>query len=129
MELIRTLDLTNEKKSVFLLGPRQTGKTWLLRHSFPGVPLYNLLHADTFLRLSTRPQSLREELRSGQLTEPVIVGEIQKLPALLDVIQAMIDEFGVRFILTGSSARKLKRSIFNALFITAVDCHQRTFHG
>lgn len=115
MSLSRILDLSAEKKSILLLGPRQTGKTWLLRHIFPDVPLYNLLHADTFLRLSTRPQSLREEYRAGTLIQPVIVDEIQKLPLLLDEIQAMIDEYGIRFILTGSSARRLKRGGVNLL--------------
>jgi len=98
-----------------LLGPRQTGKTWLLKNSYPQAAYHNLLHADTFLRLSTRPQSLREELRSGTVTEPVIIDEIQKLPILLDEVQAMIDEYGIRFILTGSSARKLKRGGVNLL--------------
>ncbi len=115
MGISRNLDLTHETKSVLLLGPRQTGKTWLLKNTFPEASYHNLLHADTFLRLVTRPQSLREELRSGMMTEPIIIDEIQKLPILLDEVQAMIDEFGIRFILTGSSARKLKRGGVNLL--------------
>lgn len=100
---------------MLLLGPRQTGKTWLLRHQLPDAPYYNLLHAETFLRLSTRPGSLREELLASKPEGPVVVDEIQKLPILLDEIQAMIDELGIRFVLTGSSARKLKRSGTNLL--------------
>ena len=115
MDIQRTLDLTGNTRSFFLFGPRQTGKTWLLKHSFPRSRYYNLLHSETFLRFSTRPGSLREELAADRSTEPVIIDEIQKLPLLLDEIQAMMDELGVRFILTGSSARKLKRGGVNLL--------------
>ena len=115
MDIPRELDLTRSTKSILLLGPRQTGKTWLLRHSLPDAPYYNLLHAETFLRLSTRPGSLREELLALRPQGPVVIDEIQKLPILLDEIQAMIDELGLRFVLTGSSARKLKRSGTNLL--------------
>jgi predicted AAA+ superfamily ATPase len=115
MEIPRKLDLIDTSRSILLLGPRQTGKTWLLKHSFPTAPYFNLLHSETFLRLSTRPGSLREELLALRSSEPIIIDEIQKLPLLLDEIQAMIDELGVRFILTGSSARKLKRSGVNLL--------------
>ena len=115
MDIQRTLDLTGNTRSFFLFGPRQTGKTWLLKHSFPRSRYYNLLHSETFLRFSTRPGSLREELAADRSTEPVIIDEIQKLPLLLDEIQAMMDELGIRFILTGSSARKLKRGGVNLL--------------
>ncbi len=115
MDIPRTLDLTGNPRSLFLFGPRQTGKTWLLKHSFPRSRYYNLLHSETFLRLSMRPGSLREELAADRPAEPIIIDEIQKLPLLLDEIQAMIDELGIRFILTGSSARKLKRGGVNLL--------------
>jgi Predicted ATPase (AAA+ superfamily) len=81
----------------------------------PDAPYFNLLHAETFLRFSMRPGSLREELRAAKPEGPIIIDEIQKLPILLDEIQAMIDELSFRFILTGSSARKLKRSGTNLL--------------
>ncbi len=115
MEIPRKLDLSGSPRSILLLGPRQTGKTWLLKHSMPLSPYFNLLHADTFLRFSSRPGALREELVALRSSEPVIIDEIQKMPLLLDEIQAMIDELGMRFILTGSSARKLKRSGVNLL--------------
>ncbi len=119
----RRLDLRQDiqKKSLFLFGPRQTGKSTLLRHLFPQAPTYNLLLADVFLRLSQRPQLMREELLSqksvskNQPRPPVIIDEIQKLPLLLDEVHYLIEEHGFRFILTGSSARKLKRGGGNLL--------------
>ena len=114
----RLLDLTGEsrQRSFFLFGPRQTGKTWLLKKTFPNVPFYNLLLADVFLRVSQRPSMIREELLArGKFPQPVIIDEIQKLPLLLDEVQYLIEEYGYRFILTGSSSRKLKRGGGNLL--------------
>src|SRR3989338_4044954 len=118
MEYERALDLRldAQKKSLFLFGPRQTGKTHLLRKLFPASPFYNLLLADVFLKLSQRPQILREEvLAQKHVRLPIIIDEIQKLPGLLDEVQSLIDEQKYRFILTGSSARKLKRGGINLL--------------
>src|SRR3989338_4567776 len=113
----RLLDLKNEsrEKSIFLFGPRQTGKTFLLNKTFPHAPFYNLLLADTFLKISQRPQLVREELLAlAKRPRVVIIDEIQKLPALLDEVQYLIGQ-GYHFILTGSSARKLKRGAGNLL--------------
>jgi AAA domain len=99
---------TVKHKSVFLFGPRQTGKSTLVRQSFPDAAYYDLLEADTFRELSARPEYLRQTLNPQQPL--VIVDEIQKLPALLDEIQILIERNKkLRVILTGSSARKLKR--------------------
>ncbi len=101
-------------KSLFLLGPRQTGKSTMLRTLFPNAAYYDLLEADTFRELSARPEYLRQTLPPS--TKLVIVDEIQKLPSLLDEIQLLIDrDREIRFILTGSSARKLKRGGANLL--------------
>ena len=113
----RLIDLKNEirKKSLFLFGPRQTGKTFLLQKTFPQAPFYNLLLADTFFKISQRPQIIREELLALAKRPPVvIIDEIQKLPILLDEVQHLIEQ-GYHFILTGSSARKLKRGSGNLL--------------
>ncbi len=113
----RLLDLKSEspKKSLFLFGPRQTGKPFLLKKTFPQAPFYNLLLADTFFKISQRPQIIREELLAlAKRPQVVIIDEIQKLPILLDEVQNLI-ETGYHFILTGSSARKLKRGVGNLL--------------
>ncbi len=116
-EFRRILDLRAEarKKSLFLFGPRQTGKTYLLRTQFPRSRTYNLLHADMFLKLSRRPELIREELANHNPEDPIIIDEIQKLPVLLDEAHAMIEERHFRFILTGSSPRKLLRRGANLL--------------
>ncbi|MCX8013767.1 MAG: AAA family ATPase, partial [Rectinema sp.] len=100
---------------MFLFGPRLTGKTYLLKRTFPEARYYDLLRSDTLLRLSQRPSLFREELERCNAGETVIVDEIQKLPALLDEIHLLIEERGLRFIMTGSSARKLRRGGINLL--------------
>ena len=87
----RTLNLreTVKHKSIFLLGPRQTGKSTLVRETFPDAAFYDLLEADTYRELSARPEYLRQTLNPRQ--EMLIVDEIQKLPALLDEVQLLID--------------------------------------
>ena len=118
-EYLRSLDLQREatKKSIFLFGPRQTGKTHLLLKQFPHSPYYNLLKSETFFRLSGNPGLLRQELLSSppEGGTPVIIDEIQKLPILLDEVHDLIESMGLTFILTGSSPRKLKRGGANLL--------------
>jgi uncharacterized protein len=113
-----------KKRSHFLFGPRQTGKTTLLKQVFPSAPFYNLLHTDEFFRLSGEPKLLRLEVSAlKNRNEPIIIDEIQKLPILLDEVHAMIEEFGSRFILTGSSPRKLRRGGYNLLGGRARTCY------
>ena len=97
-------------KSVFLFGPRQTGKSTLVRQSFPDAAVYDLLEADTFRELTARPEYLRQTLSPRQSV--VIVDEVQKLPALLDEIQLLIERnkaLRVRFSKTHSSATSSQR--------------------
>ncbi len=101
------------RKSLFLFGPRQTGKTTLVRHQLPGARVYDLLDASVFLALGQQPGRLGEEL--GQRGPVVVIDEIQRLPELLNEVQRLIEERGVRFVLTGSSARKLRRGGVNLL--------------
>lgn len=111
--LLNLRDLVRHK-SLFLLGPRQTGKSTLLRETFPEAAYYDLLEADTFRELSARPELVRQTLEPSR--ELLIVDEIQKLPGLLDEIQLLLDRNRkLRAILTGSSARKLKRGGANLL--------------
>jgi len=115
MDIPRILDLPKllAAKSHFLFGPRQTGKTFMIRRQFPQAKYYNLHETDTFLKFNQSPHRLRQELTSKD--KLVIMDEIQKLPLLLDEIQVMIDDRNVRFLLTGSSARALKRKGLNLL--------------
>ncbi|MGH7805313.1 MAG: AAA family ATPase, partial [Candidatus Binatia bacterium] len=106
------------RQSCLLLGPRQTGKTTLVRASLPGDAFsVDLLAHDSFLRYSKDPSLFRSEvearLRAGART--VFVDEIQKIPSLLDEIHGLIERTGARFLLTGSSARKLRRAPANLL--------------
>jgi predicted AAA+ superfamily ATPase len=112
--IVSARDLARE--SCFLWGPRQTGKSTLLRELFPHAPTYDLLSAREFRRLAADPGIFTEEclaLPAGH--GPVIVDEIQKLPPLLDEVHGLISRHGMKFILTGSSPRKLLRGGGNLL--------------
>ena len=116
MEYIRyqkILDATTD--SVFLWGARQVGKSTLLQRLFPESRIYDLLKSDEYARLSRRPQLLREELEHLGNETLVIIDEIQKIPQLLDEVHWLIVNRNIRFILCGSSARKLKRLGTNLL--------------
>jgi len=109
--------LQNRKdESCFLWGPRQTGKSTLLKVLFPDTPTYDLLLSDEYARLTKRPALLREELLGADRTPRlVIIDEVQKVPTLLDEVQWLMVNHGIQFILCGSSARKLKRGGGNLL--------------
>jgi len=111
----RLLDLQGllEKKSHFLLGPRQTGKSFLIGHSLKGARVYDLLDHSIYLAFSQRPQRLAEELTSKD--HIVVIDEIQRLPILLNEVHRLIEKQGIRFLLTGSSARKLRQGGVNLL--------------
>ncbi len=102
-----------EKKSFFLLGPRQTGKSSLIRHTIKGAKVYDLLDTSVFLALSQNPGRIAQELTTRDRI--VVIDEIQRLPILLNEAHRLIEEKGVRFLLTGSSARKLRSGGVNLL--------------
>lgn len=113
---IRKLSLEDENNdSVFLWGARQVGKTTLLEQLYPEARYYDLLQAKEFERFLRRPSLLSEELESMKEGDLVIIDEIQKVPQLLDEIHALIHKKKIRFILSGSSPRKLIRSGANLL--------------
>jgi predicted AAA+ superfamily ATPase len=114
-EVPRTLDLAAlaARKSHFLFGPRQTGKTSLVRRSLPGARIYDLLDTGVYLTLSREPGRIAQEI--GPREKLVVIDEIQRLPGLLHEVHRLIEERGVRFLLTGSSARKLRRGGVNLL--------------
>lgn len=115
LERVLELDSDLTSRSVFLFGPRQTGKTTLLRHRYPNAYWINLLRGDDFLRFSIQPGRLREETAHLQAGDIVIIDEIQKLPTLLDDVHDRIEAQGLRFVLTGSSPVKLRRGGVNLL--------------
>lgn len=112
--------------SFFLFGARGTGKTYLLRKLLdPKTTLeINLLHAREFERLSLDPDDLARQIAgfSGPL-DTVFIDEVQKVPQLLDVVHDLIESKGVRFALSGSSARKLRRGGANLLAGRAFQYH------
>ena len=101
--------------SFFLWGARQVGKSTLVKTLFPDAIVYDLLKSDEFERLARRPALLREELDRRGPETTVIVDEVQKVPPLLDEVHWLMENRGIRFILCGSSARKLKRVGTNLL--------------
>jgi predicted AAA+ superfamily ATPase len=111
----RILDLPAlmEKKSHFLFGPRQTGKTSLILHTLKGAKVYDLLDTSIYLALSQSPGRIGQELTAEDRI--VVIDEIQRLPILLNEVHRLIEKHGIRFLLTGSSARKLRRGGVNLL--------------
>lgn len=114
MEITRNIDIASvlAKKSIFLFGPRQCGKSWLIDHTLKDVHLIDLLSSEMFLRLSQHPEQLEQFGADGR---PIVIDEIQKLPSLLDEVHRLIEKKGYRFLLTGSSARKLRKKGVNLL--------------
>src|SRR3990172_7838805 len=105
-------------QSAFLWGPRKTGKTTYLKAAYPNSLIFDMLQTDLFLEFAKRPFLLREQLLAAdpkQLKEPILIDEVQKVPQLLDEIHWLIENKGLRFILCGSSARKLRRGGTNLL--------------
>ncbi|MDH3525835.1 MAG: AAA family ATPase, partial [Acidobacteriota bacterium] len=94
----------------FLFGPRGTGKTTWLRSRFPDALWVDLLAPEQQRSYTARPERLRELARAST-AETLVVDEVQKAPRLLEVAHQLIEErTGQRLVLTGSSARKLKRT-------------------
>lgn len=107
--------LPKPDQSALLFGPRGTGKsTWIENH-FPEATGYDLLQNKEFLRLSKNPSLIADEVGHLPPKSWVIIDEIQKIPALLDEVHRLIEKKRLRFILSGSSARKLKREGANLL--------------
>jgi predicted AAA+ superfamily ATPase len=102
-------------ESTFLWGARQTGKSTLLKKLYPDARYFDLLLSDEYERLLRNPSLLREILSVPGLSSPVIIDEIQRIPSLLNEVHWLIENRGIRFILSGSSPRKILRSGSNLL--------------
>jgi len=109
----------DEAGSAFLFGPRGTGKSYWLRHVYPDSTYLDLLEADTYNLLLSDPGRLEQLVDAGR-HQPVVIDEIQRVPELLNEVHRLIELRGARFILTGSSARKLRRGSSNLLAGRAV---------
>lgn len=101
-------------QSAFLWGPRQVGKTSWIHENLPDAWIIDLLKADVYRDYASRPELLRERLQSRK-PQLVVLDEVQKVPALLDEVHWLIENTRFWFLLTGSSARKLRRGHANLL--------------
>jgi predicted AAA+ superfamily ATPase len=119
----RILSLPPE--SCFLFGPRGTGKTFFLRINFPTAIYIDLLKAEVYNRLMAHPERLREMIPTA-FDDVVIIDEVQKVPKILDEVHYLMENRGIRFILTGSNARKLKQTQANMLAGRALTFHMHT---
>jgi predicted AAA+ superfamily ATPase len=108
-------DLRPPTRSAFLFGPRGTGKSTWLKSQGPHGIAYDLLDPALALRLAKEPGLLFRELAGQKPGTWVILDEIQKVPSLLDDVHRLIEGKGLRFLMSGSSARKLKRGAANLL--------------
>jgi predicted AAA+ superfamily ATPase len=99
------------QKSFFLLGPRGTGKSTLIKDSFPDAVYVDLLLPDVFRTYMAHPERLRELVMANRDKKVIVIDEVQKIPQILEVVHSLMEEKqGRQFILTASSARKLKKS-------------------
>lgn len=98
-------------QNFFLFGPRGTGKSTWVRHRFPNALFVDLLKPDVYQEMDARPERLVELIDGSPRAETIVLDEIQRVPELLNVVHSLIEQpdFRKRFILTGSSARKLRR--------------------
>ncbi len=101
-------------KSFFLFGPRGTGKTTWVKATFPNAVFIDLLESELFIGLLANPQRL-EMYIPRDFNNWIIIDEIQRIPELLNEVHRLIEKYKYKFILTGSSARKIKRKGFNLL--------------
>ena len=98
-------------QSFFLFGPRGTGKSAWTQRQYPGAVRVDLLHPATLQRFRARPERLFEVVRAEPAGRVIVIDEVQRVPELLSATHALIEEGqDRRFVLTGSSARKLRRS-------------------
>jgi predicted AAA+ superfamily ATPase len=111
----RTLQIDlGQHNAAFLWGPRKVGKTTLLKQLFPEAHYIDLLQSDLKTSMLLRPSLLREEVAANHY-DLVVVDEVQKVPALLDEVHWCLENTKTKFILCGSSARKLKHGAANLL--------------
>lgn len=118
------LNILLKNKSFFLFGPRATGKSSLIKQQFDKNTLViDLLRSDIYLQLSAKPFDLEPMIDAFGDPKQVVIDEVQRVPMLLNEVHRMIENRGIRFLLTGSSARSLKKSHVNLLAGRAWEAH------
>jgi uncharacterized protein len=110
------------RKSFFLFGPRGTGKTTWLKQQLPAALFINLLQSEFYNRLSARPAEIRT-LIPRDFTGWIVIDEVQRVPELLNEVHDLIESEQRPFVMTGSSARKLRREGVNLLAGRALTYH------
>ena len=104
------------KKSVLLIGPRQTGKSTLMKSLLPDMSI-NLINETEYLNFASNPRELEQRLKSKPNCKLVLIDEVQRIPSILNTVQSILDDWKdpPKFLITGSSARKLRRGQSNLL--------------
>ncbi len=120
LEFSFTPNPIHRSAAVFLWGPRQTGKTTYLHQRFPRAMFFDLLDSTLAADLAVHPSLLRERVQ-GENPELVVIDEVQKIPVLLEEVHWLLENSSTRFVLCGSSARKLRRRARNLLGGRAVE--------
>ncbi|MCD6380462.1 ATP-binding protein [bacterium] len=116
------------RQSYFLFGPRGTGKSTFIQRWYDEILYLDMLDPEVFRLYVAAPERLRERLLASPGISIVIIDEIQKIPELLGLVHALIEEKrNITFVLTGSSSRKLKRSGVNLLAGRALLSHLHPF--
>lgn len=112
----------SQGKSFFLLGPRGTGKSTWIKSTYPKALLLDLLESELYNDLLARPQLLENLIPKG-FVDWVVLDEVQKIPTLLNEVHRLIERYKYKFILTGSSARSLRKKGVNLLAGRALTYH------
>lgn len=108
------------KQSAFLWGARKTGKSTLLKQNFPESIYFDFLNTDLYYAFLKEPFRLRQNIleilrNQGNIRTPIIIDEVQKIPDILDEVHWLIENHNLKFILCGSSARKMRRGHANLI--------------
>lgn len=125
----RALDINRFRHSLFLFGPRQVGKTFLIKNTLLPDIYIDLLKHEEFLRYNRDVSILSKEIRSVKKDKiEVVIDEIQRCPELLNEVQICMENYpDIKFVMTGSSERKLKRAGVNLLGGRAITLHLHPF--
>lgn len=115
MFLRTQLLLYSQEYSIFLWGARQTGKTTLIKQLYPEAIFFDLLKNDLYRNFLNNPENFRNIVLASPITNPIVIDEVQKLPMLLDEVHWLIENSSHRFILSGSSPRKILNANVNLL--------------